>query len=588
MSTTQPSPAERTPTDVDLAAGPVAGTAGPAAATTGPVAATAARSTGVVVRMRAIATRVRPVLSWTATVLSALLVSALLIVPGRPDYQTPLALLRIPLEGLLFLALLIAVRGRARAVLAALIGVAFGLWAVVRVVDVGFYALLARPFDPVHDWGFLDAGVGVVGRSHGPAAEVGAVVAAVVAALIVLVLVALAVVRLARVAARHQRRFTAVVAALSLVWVGCAVAGVQVVGGVPVAGRDYFERLAQVRASLWDYAAFAADVADDPYRDTPGDELLTALRGKDVVVVVVESYGRAALEHPEIAPDITAVLAEGRRRLEASGFASRSAFLTSPTFGGGSWLAQATLLCGVWVDNQQRYGDIAESGRLTLAGAFQRAGWRTVGIMPGVTQGWSGAPFQEFDEIREFQDLGYAGPIYSFDTMPDQYVLSYFERTEHAPAPREDLMAMIPLISSHAPWSPVPALVDWNGIGDGSEYAPPTEELVPAETVLLRDPSRVRSDYAAAIEYSLSSVISYVETYGDDDLVLLFLGDHQPVPVVTGETTNRDAPISIVTRDRRVLDRIADWGWRDGLVPDPGSPVWRMDDFRDRFLGAFR
>jgi len=46
-------------------------------------------------------------------------------------------------------------------------------------------------------------------------------------------------------------------------------------------------------------------------------------------------------------------------------------------------------------------------------------------------------------------------------------------------------------------------------------------------------------------------------------------------------------PISLVTRDEAVLARIADWGWVDGLVPDAEAPVWRMDEFRDRFLSAF-
>jgi hypothetical protein len=97
----------------------------------------------------------------------------------------------------------------------------------------------------------------------------------------------------------------------------------------------------------------------------------------------------------------------------------------------------------------------------------------------------------------------------------------------------------------------------------------------------------VQADYRAAIEYSLSSLISYVETYGDDKLVLIFLGDHQPSPIVTGYGVSRDVPITIVTRDRAVLNRISTWGWQDGLKPGPQAPVWRMDAFRDRLLTAF-
>jgi len=35
------------------------------------------------------------------------------------------------------------------------------------------------------------------------------------------------------------------------------------------------------------------------------------------------------------------------------------------------------------------------------------------------------------------------------------------------------------------------------------------------------------------------------------------------------------------------MDRIAGWGWQDGLRPSPRAPVWPMNAFRDRFLTAF-
>jgi hypothetical protein len=104
---------------------------------------------------------------------------------------------------------------------------------------------------------------------------------------------------------------------------------------------------------------------------------------------------------------------------------------------------------------------------------------------------------------------------------------------------------------------------------------------------LTRPPGRVHTDYRTAIEYSLGSLISYVETYGDKNFVLIFLGDHQPSPIVTGYGVSRDVPITILTADRSVLNRISSWGWQDGLKPNPDAPVWRMDAFRDRFLTAF-
>lgn len=519
---------------------------------------------------------------------AALLVLAILLTPARVDDLTPAALLRIPVEGLIGAAAVLAAPGRVRPYVAALVGVTLGLWAVVRIVDIGFYAALDRPFDPVQDWGFLEAGGDVLGRSMGSVGAGTAVIVAVLAAVLVLALVTLSVLRLSRIAGRRRARSGLVIGVLAAVWVLCAATGMRLAESGPVAAHDYVERLAQVRTSLSDRAAFESQLTDDPYRDSSGDELLTALRGKDVMLVVVESYGRAALEHPEIAPRVTDVLADGDRRLAAAGFAARSAFLTSPTVGGGSWLADATLLSGAWISNQDRYGAVARSDRMPLTAAFHRAGWRTVALMPGVTSDWPEGPFYSFDQIRSVSELGYAGPNYSFDTMPDQYVLSQFQHTERAPEQRGPVMAVIPLISSHAPWTPVPALRDWDDVGDGSTYAPPAEALTSADSIWQGDAAAVRANYANANVYSLSTLVSYVETYGDDDLVLIFLGDHQPAPVVTGEGATRDVPVSIVARDPAVLDRLAQQGWRDGLAPDPQAPVWRMDGFRDRFLTAFR
>ena len=102
-----------------------------------------------------------------------------------------------------------------------------------------------------------------------------------------------------------------------------------------------------------------------------------------------------------------------------------------------------------------------------------------------------------------------------------------------------------------------------------------------------QDTHRVRAEYRRSIEYSLSSLISYVETYGDDNLVMIFFGDHQPAQVVTGPDASHDVPITIITRDRGVLDRISAWQWQAGLKPGAQAPVWKMDSFRDRFLSTF-
>ncbi len=530
----------------------------------------------------------RRVLAWVTTALAGLLVLVVLVAPSGASRFTPLALLRIPVEGLVVIGLALVVAARARTVMVAFVGVAFGLLALVKIVDRGFVAVLDRPFDPVLDLAFIEPAVEFLARSNGRAGALGTVVGAILVAVVVIVLVTLAVLRLAGVVQRHRTRAAGTAAVLATAWVACAVLGVQIVPDVPVAAHAYYDRLVQVRAGLQDRDAFAAEAAVDAFRYTPNSHLLTALRGKDVVIAFVESYGRVAVEDPELAPAIGALLEDGNRRLRAAGFASRSAFLTSPTVTGISWLAHSTLQSGLWIDNQQRYSDLLASDRLTLGQAFRRAGWRTVGVAPANNTDWQDvASFYGFNQTYDFRTLGYRGSPFSFTSIPDQFTLSAFERLERDRPDGAPVMAEIDLLSSHAPWSPVPKFVDWASIGDGSVFEPPSGNGDPADIVLQRDRTRVRTDFRQSIEYSLNTLISYVETYGDDDLVLIFLGDHQPAPVVTGAGASRDVPITIVARDKAVLNRIDGWGWSAGLNPGPHAPVWRMDAFRDRFLTAF-
>jgi hypothetical protein len=172
--------------------------------------------------------------------------------------------------------------------------------------------------------------------------------------------------------------------------------------------------------------------------------------------------------------------------------------------------------------------------------------------------------------------------------MPDQYVFSALERLELAKRDRGPLFAEVDMVSSHAPWTRTPELIDWGEVGDGSVFnSIPVDEV--AKTALWSDHDRVREAFGRSIEYSLNTVVSFVEHYGDDDLVLVVLGDHQPSTIVTGlgPDLSHDVPISVIAHDPAVLEQIAGWGWENGLRPSPQAPVWPMDAFRDRFLGAF-
>lgn len=530
------------------------------------------------------------VLTRIITALGFLLAIFALVGPNQLSQLTPLSLIRVPLEGIAGATLLLVLPRKPGRILAAFMGAVLGLILVLKLVDIGFGMTLSRPFNPLLDWYFFDAGMEFLDESAGRAAAVGSVLLVAVVSLGVLALMTISVLRLNHILDRHRRGATRTLAALSILWLVFAALNVHIVSKQPIAADSatvlVSDRVRQVRADLRDQSVFAATAGIDAFRDTPGDRLLTALRGKDVLICFVESYGRVAIEHPEIAPPIDSLLDEGTRRLDAAGFASRSAFLTSPTFGGGSWLAHGTLLSGAWTDSQQRYNNVVTSDRTSLNRAFQRAGWRTVIVMPALTAAWPEGRFFAADRIYGPKDLEYRGPKFGFAPTPDQFTLAAFERLERGRSDRGPLMAEIALVSSHSPWTPRPTWVDWDDIGDGSGFraTPSTND---STDTILGDAHQIRGQYGKSIENSLRSLISYLESYGDRDLVTVFVGDHQPAPLITGEGAGPDVPVTIVARDPAVLEQIAGWGWRDGLNPAPDAPVWRMDEFRDKFLNAF-
>jgi hypothetical protein len=525
----------------------------------------------------------RRIVAWAFTALGCLLVFFALVMPNELSHLTPGAFVRIPVEALVGAALVLVLPPLARKITMAVVGAVLGVLTILRMIDMGFYAAFDRPFDPTFDLSFFGPAVNFLTNATGQVGAVVVVICAALAAIGLVVLMVFSALRLSRLVAGHRVGTTRTIAVLAVVWIFCAVFG------VPVASRSAavyaYDTARQVGADVRDKQAYADEVAIDAFRNTSGGDLLPALRGKDVVFTFVESYGRVAVQDSDIAPQVNEVLDAGSIALRQAGFSSRSAFLTSPTFGGGSWLAHSTLESGVWISNQHRYDNLIASDRFTLSHAFKRAGWRTVGDLPENMYDWPEGAYYNFDKLYDSRNVGYHGPKYFYSQMPDQYTMSAFQRLERTPG-HPPTMAEIDLVTSHTPWAPLPTMVDWKDVGDGSVFGPQPKAAKQPNDVW-PDPAKVRAAYGQSIQYSLTTLITYLQTYGDDNLVLVFLGDHQPAPIVSGEGASHDVPVTIVAHDPAVLDRIASWGWQDGLRPSPQAPVWQMSTFRDKFLTAF-
>jgi phosphatidylglycerophosphate synthase len=533
---------------------------------------------------------VRRGISVALTVLAVVMVWAALVAPDRPNDLTVTGFLRIPLEGLVLIALALVLPRTPRRIVAVIAGLALTLVVVLKAINYEVFTLYNRPYDPLGDTSQLGNGIetlrSLVGGTETKLIEVGTVVGTVVLG----VLLTLSMLRLTRLAAGNRRWALRAVAGLAAVGALLSVLGAELTSHLPItstlsAGLVVNEVNA-VRADIQDRSLFAAEIKHDPIAATPANQLLTGLRGKTVLLVFVEAYGQQAVEGRSFSPEVDAALAEGNNRLKSAGFSSRSGFLDSATYGGISWLAHSSLQAGLWVDNQDRYNQLISDKRFTLAEAFKKAGWRTVADDPSNDRPWpQGKAFYHYDKIYNRYQVGYRGPTFTYASMPDQYIFSAFNRLELAKPAKQPLFAEIDTVSSHMPWNRIPETIGWNQVGNGSIYNSNPE--IHETGAFWSDPPRVQAAYGKSIVYSLNTLTSFVQHYGNKNLVMIVLGDHQPLPIVSGQNSNHDVPISIIAHDPKVLKQIGGWGWDAGLQPNANAPVWPMSAFRNKFLGAF-
>jgi phosphatidylglycerophosphate synthase len=535
--------------------------------------------------------RTRRALRLAITVLSVVLVWGVLVAPDRIFQFSPAAFARIPVEGLVLVAIALVLPAWPRRIVAAVAGILFSLLTLVKILNMVFFEEIGRAFNPVFGWLDIPPAIGVVRDTIGPT-RTNIALAALWLGLILLVgAITAATIHITNVAARHRRAAVRGLAALTAVWALCAGLSLQLVPRSPVASTSAAGLVvAQVRdtqTALRDQRRFEQVLhRPDPEANVPAADLLTGLRGKDVIIAFVESYGQVAVQGTTFSAGVDAVLRRETASLARAGWSTRSAWITSPGFGGISQLAHSTLQSGLWVNTEQRYAELVASHRFTLSDAFDKAGWRTVIDSPEDDYAWPpGTQFYHFNKLYDRRNVGYHGPTFSYASMTDQYALAAFQRLELTPG-HKPVMAEIDMVSSHYPWAPLPTMVPWNKVGNGSIFDPmPARSKSPI--TVWRNASTVQQFFGRSIQYSMQALTSWVTELNDPNLVLILLGDEQPASPITSPGASHEVPISIVARDPSMFRQIASWHWQDGLLPGLSAPVEPMDAFRNQFLGAF-
>jgi len=303
-----------------------------------------------------------------------------------------------------------------------------------------------------------------------------------------------------------------------------------------------------------------------------------------VHLILIESYGQTVLERPLFVDSARATLDSFESVLANRGYSIVSNVLDSPTYGGHSWLAHATLGTGVRTANQLDYEVVCAKKPKTLARFFHDAGYRTVVAQPGTTRPWPKGEFFGFDRKYYLWNFDYVGPTYAWATMPDQYVLDFVRRHELSRASGPLFIQYI-LVSSHAPWSDLPPLVDdWSRVRDGDIYNHVEGTHYP---IVWPSFANASGAYIASIEYDFEVLKRYLADYVKDDSLVIILGDHQPVAEVNGHTSSYGVPIHVLSRDPKLLEPFIARGYTAGLRPHRTGIRPGLEQFLPDFLADF-
>lgn len=528
------------------------------------------------------------------TILTLLAATAVLyLVLVQPNHPLGLSWTRLtsfPLElPVILLAMMALGQGRVSRLFRIVLTVVLTLIALLKLADMISFDALSRGFNPVADLFLVDAFIRLLSGTIGPVLAGVAVIAAVLAVGAVGWLLWWAMGVWARVPMPATAARAAGLGAMLAAGVVVADVGDRMdrwelgvdLPGTALTARIGVSRAALAQTTLQELRSFRTAMTEDAFA-ARGD--LFAALDRDAIVIFIESYGRTSFDTPFYAGMHKETLGRYEDQLADLGLSMRSGFLTAPTQGGQSWLSHGTFANGLWIDNQISYGAALSSGRQTLFHHAANSGFRTAVVMPQITLDWPESARMGFETVLVSEDLGYNGLNFNWVTMPDQFTLSAMDRLIRNGDDARPLFAQVALVSSHAPWVPVPEMIPWDDVGDGSVFNDMASSGdTPAE--VWRDRERVRFQYRLAVDYALQAVLEYAVLHAENPPLLIVVGDHQAAQSIALDDRS-DVPLHVIGPEH-LVDLMIGAAPDTGLIPNDGRDATSMDRMRDIILEAY-
>jgi hypothetical protein len=346
-----------------------------------------------------------------------------------------------------------------------------------------------------------------------------------------------------------------------------------------------------VAATFIQQARFVIAAATaDAERDLPSVPLphsdLKRLEGDDVLLMFLESYGAVTYDEPAIARVVAPVRDELAHAAAATGRHVVSAYASSPTFGGGSWLAHASFMSGVEVRDTGDYMLLLTQERPTWPKLFEAAGYRAVAVMPGMKSAWPEGAFYGFESIHDELALGYRGPDFGWWRIPDQFSLARVAELEAANDSHEPTLTFLPTINTHIPFLPVPPYQDdWQRVLQAEPYS---ADDVGASLERVPDWEALGGPYADSFVYTFTYLAGYLRERPAADELVVLIGDHQPAASVAGIGARWDVPVHVVTHRADVAEALIAAGFVEGVALAPlQQPIVTLPELSALLLETF-
>lgn len=312
---------------------------------------------------------------------------------------------------------------------------------------------------------------------------------------------------------------------------------------------------------------------------------LKGLASADVLLFMVESYGRIVFSRPQYRQTMDATTDRFAKVLAQQGFSAVSSYLVSPTYGGISWLAHGTLESGLRIGDDIEDTALLRSALPPMASYFRKSGYRTVSVMPGTRFAFPEGAYFGYEQVYDARHFNYRGRPFGWAPMPDQFVLDWVRRREFV-GRKQPIFARYVLISSHASFSIQPPFIaDWDTIGDGSLY---NERAPISYPIFWPDLKNAGEAYLRSLDYEFATLGDYLARYVTADSLIIIMGDHQPNVQLTGPGELWSVPVHVISRNPRLLEPFRQRGYTPGLTPEQPLPHAGMETFLPGFLEDFR